>query len=313
MPDCDTKIDLVDMIQQAVSMIPEGQVSTYGDIAKALGDVRAARAVGGVLSNLDDSVKIPTHRVVYSTGEVGQRNNLEFRNILRSEGVPFSDKRVRLNAARFVNFDIEPILIRLREEQKNIAGRVILDDDPGDPDNIAGLDVSYQEDDAFAAICIMDRRTGNFIEEKTHRCDVKFPYIPTYLTYRELPALAPLLEDIPDTIYMMDGHGVLHPRGAGIACQIGVMMGIPIIGAAKALLVGEVDNMEAEQSAIRMNGSIMGCMLRQGRKAAFVSPGNRTSLSRAVKLCSETLNKGIPAPLKRAHDLANKVRREAYS
>lgn len=313
MSGCDTEIDLVSIIQRAASMIPKGMVSTYGDIARALGDRRAARAVGDVLSRSDLPSEVPSHRVVYSTGEVGRKGSPEIRRMLESEGVPFRDGRARLEAARFSDFGIEPVLLRLKEEQESIAERVSLNDEPGEPDRIAGLDVSYQGDDAFAALCIMDRHSGRFVEERTHRCDARFPYVPTYLTYRELPALAPLVKDVPGTVYLVDGHGILHPRRAGVASHIGVALNVPTAGAAKALLAGTVDDPDAERSAIRLDGEVAGCMLRHGRKAAFVSPGHRTSLRRAVKLCSETLQKGVPVPLRRAHELANQARREAYA
>ena len=291
MSGCDTEIDLIGLIRRAASMIPRGKVSTYGDIAGALGDRRAARAVGEVLSR-DQPPEVPTHRVVYSTGEVSGRAGPEARIALESEGVPFHQGRVQLDAARFDDFGMEPVLLRLREEQESIAGRVSLNDDPREPDRIAGLDVSYQGDDAFAALCIMDRRSGRIVEERTSRCNVLFPYIPTYLTYRELPVLAPLVKDVPGTVYLMDGHGVLHPRRAGVACHIGVALNVPTVGAAKTLLAGKVDDPEAERSPIRLDGAVEGCMLRQGRKAAFVSPGHRVSLRRAVELCSETLQRG---------------------
>ncbi|KQM11802.1 hypothetical protein AOA80_06215 [Methanomassiliicoccales archaeon RumEn M1] len=312
MSGCATEIDLVGLIRQAASAIPEGMVATYGDIAKALGDSRAARAVGEVLSRRDLPPEVPTHRVVYSTGEVGRRDASETRRMLESEGVPFRNGRVMLEAARFSDFGIEPVLHRLRDEQESIADRVSLNDEPGEPDRIAGLDVSYQGDDAFAALCIMDRRSGRFVEERTSRCEARFPYIPTYLTYRELPALAPLVKDVPGTVYLMDGHGILHPRRAGVASHIGVALDVPTVGAAKTLLTGTVDSPEAERSRIRLEGEVAGCMLRQGRKAAYVSPGHRTTLRRAVRLCFESLQKGIPAPLRRAHELANQARKEAY-
>ena len=308
-------IDLIGLIYEAASMIPSGMVSTYGDIAAALGDKKASRAVGDVLSRGERPPEVPTHRVVYSTGEIGRGPAAELRaKRLDEEGIQLRNGRVQgFAAARFADFDIEPVLVRLRKEQDDIAERAVLRDDPEEPCRIAGLDVSYQGDDAFAAVSIMDRRTGEIVEERTSRCKVRFPYIPTYLTYRELPPLRSLVRDTPGTVYLVDGHGVLPPRRAGIASHIGVALDVPTVGAAKSLLVGQVDDVEAERSPIRLGGEVAGCMLRHGRKAAFVSPGHRTSLRRAVALCSEALQRGIPAPLRRAHELANEVRREAYS
>lgn len=316
MSGCSTEIDLVDLIYRAVSEIPEGMVSTYGDIARALGDIKAARAVGDVLSRSDRPAEVPSHRVVYSTGEISHTDGTEpqlRKEMLESEGVPILNGKVQLEAVRFSDFNIDAVLVRLRKEQSSIADRVILEDEPEEPHLIAGLDVSYQGDDAFAALCVMDRHTGDIVEERTSHCSVRFPYVPTYLTYRELPALRPLVKSVPGMAYLMDGHGVLHPRRAGIACYIGVALDVPMVGAAKSILTGTVDDMDAERSPIRLDGHIAGCMLRQGRRATFVSPGHRISLRRAVRLCSEMLQRGIPAPLRRAHQLANQARKEAFA
>lgn len=314
--DPDPGIDLISLIREASSRIPAGMVSTYGDIAMALGDKRASRAVGDVLFRREQPPMVPFHRVVYSTGEIGHGDMEAERRaaLLEMEGLRVRNGRVQdLDAVRFVDFGIEPVLVHLRAEQDGIASRAVLRDDPEEPTHIAGLDVSYQGDDAFAAVSVMDRDSGEIVEERTSRCTVRFPYIPTYLTYRELPPLRSLVRDVPGTVYLVDGHGSLHPRRAGVASHIGVAMDVPTVGAAKSLLTGTVDNADAERSPIRLGGEVAGCMLRQGRKASFVSPGNRVSLQRAVALCSETLQRGIPAPLRRAHELANEKRREAYA
>lgn len=51
--------------------IPEGKVTTYGDIAKALGSPRASRAIGRILNMNPNPIVVPCHRVVMSTGQIG--------------------------------------------------------------------------------------------------------------------------------------------------------------------------------------------------------------------------------------------------
>jgi len=300
--------DLAELVYQAAGQIPCGKVATFGDIAAALGDRAAAQAVSGLLARAPPTV--PRHRVVYATGEVGRGVPTA---LLESEGVPIRGAVVEdLEPRRFRDFLIEPVLRRMREEQEAVAARVIANDDFDGADRIAGLDVSYQGEEAFAALVVVDA-TGKVVMERTVRCRVAFPYIPTFLAYREIPPLRPLVEDRRRTIYLVDGQGLLHPRGAGIACHIGVALDVPTVGAAKSLLVGTVKDEGAERSPVLVDGEVRGWALRQGRKATYVSVGHRVSLATAVELCARILDRGIPAPLRRAHELANQARREAMA
>jgi methylated-DNA-[protein]-cysteine S-methyltransferase len=51
--------------------IPYGSVSTYGDIARAIGSPRAARATGNALGANPMPIVVPCHRVVASGGKIG--------------------------------------------------------------------------------------------------------------------------------------------------------------------------------------------------------------------------------------------------
>jgi methylated-DNA-[protein]-cysteine S-methyltransferase len=79
-----------------LSKIPPGKVSTYGDIAKALGHPKAARAIGRIVANNPNPILVPCHRVVKSNGEIGgfvygeQRK----RQILEKEGIKFQNRIV---------------------------------------------------------------------------------------------------------------------------------------------------------------------------------------------------------------------------
>ena len=53
---------------ELVSQIPEGKVSTYGDIAR-MADCRSARAVGFALNKLPEGSDLPWQRVINSQGE----------------------------------------------------------------------------------------------------------------------------------------------------------------------------------------------------------------------------------------------------
>lgn len=79
-----------------LSKIPSGKVSTYGDIAKALGYPKAARAIGRIIANNPNPISIPCHRVVKSNGEIGgfAYGEQMKREILEKEGIKFQDRIV---------------------------------------------------------------------------------------------------------------------------------------------------------------------------------------------------------------------------
>lgn len=79
-------------VWQIIAAIPEGTVTTYGDVASLAGSPRAARQVGGVLHRLPEGSTLPWHRVVNRHGVISltgphlQRQ----RQALLAEGVQVS-------------------------------------------------------------------------------------------------------------------------------------------------------------------------------------------------------------------------------
>jgi deoxyribonuclease V len=308
------QLDLVSRVYEAVDQIPVGMVSTYGDIASALGDKIAAKAVWEVLNRYPAPPGLPKHRVVHADGRLGAEGEEGevIEGLLTSEGVEVTDGTVgHMRSRRFAEFHVDPVLRSLRAEQDAVRERVIEHDDFGDLQHVAGLDVSYSGRRAFAAVAIYDARTGDEVDKRTSSCDVRFPYIPTYLSYRELPVLRPLVTERTGTIYLVDGHGALHPRGAGIASHLGVALDVPTVGAAKSALVGEVGKAVNGRAPVLLDGRVRGYRLGLGPRSTFVSVGHRVSLATAVEVCERFLVKGIPSPLRRAHDLAGLTRRSS--
>ena len=71
--------------------IPPGKVSTYGDLAKALGHPSASRIIGRILGNNPNPIKVPCRRLVKSDGKLGgYRYGTEMKkDLLEKEGVFF--------------------------------------------------------------------------------------------------------------------------------------------------------------------------------------------------------------------------------
>eukprot|EP00977_Amphora_coffeiformis_P007722 scaffold1690_cov182-Amphora_coffeaeformis.AAC.79 len=110
-----------------------------------------------------------------------------------------------------------------------------------------GVDVSFPKQDetdpsSVAVYVIIDTRTMEVVYEDYEYFRLTVPYIPTFLAFREIDPLQRLIERqleqqprLRPRAILVDGNGVLHPRGAGIACFVGVNTGIPTIGIGKTL------------------------------------------------------------------------------
>jgi len=72
--------------------IPEGKVTTYGDIAKALGHPRASRQVGRILNKNPSPILVPCHRVIMSDGSIGGYafGKARKKELLKKEGLGFN-------------------------------------------------------------------------------------------------------------------------------------------------------------------------------------------------------------------------------
>jgi methylated-DNA-[protein]-cysteine S-methyltransferase len=83
------KSDVYDLLLK----IPPGRVSTYGDLARALGNPSAPRAIGRILGENPNPIKVPCHRVVMSNGRVGgyAYGTAKKRQLLENEGVSFTN------------------------------------------------------------------------------------------------------------------------------------------------------------------------------------------------------------------------------
>lgn len=148
----------------------------------------------------------------------------------------------------------------------------------------------------------------------------EFPYVPGFLGFREVPVLLDALRKLPEMpgLVVLDGHGMAHPRGFGIACHLGVLLDLPAIGVAKSILVGQVEGPlgpEAGSTApLVWQGRTIGVALRTRPRAnpVFVSVGHRVSLDTAVRLVAAMVRGyRLPEPTRLAHEASNGQRRAA--
>jgi methylated-DNA-[protein]-cysteine S-methyltransferase len=80
-----------DKVYDMLLEIPAGKVTTYGDIAKAIGKPNSSRLIGQILHNNPTPVVVPCHRVVRSDGKIGgyAYGGRKKRKLLEEEGLKF--------------------------------------------------------------------------------------------------------------------------------------------------------------------------------------------------------------------------------
>ena len=187
------------------------------------------------------------------------------------------------------------------------------------PEIIAGLDISHNRFSRtiYAGAVLMHLSDLEPFAYALAVDETRFPYIPGYLAFREVPALVKalqLLPQMPDLLFV-DGHGIAHPRRMGIAAHIGSLLSCPSIGCAKKLLFGIYDLPPDEAlSATRLmdKEEQLGFALRTKYKVkpVFISPGNMLSMQQALSIARSCVRKHrIPEPTRRAHEFVNLFRR----
>jgi deoxyribonuclease V len=193
--------------------------------------------------------------------------------------------------------------------------------DPAAVRTVVGTDISYLRESklALGAVVLMGYPGLEVLEVRTSALRVDFPYVPGLLSFRELPALLPALEALarPPDLILVDGQGLAHPRGFGLASHLGVLTGVPTIGCAKSRLVGEAAEPGPEVGdwePLLYQGRTVGAVLRtrKGVKPLYISVGHLVDLPTALRMVLDCL-RGIrlPEPQRRAHLAAESMKREA--
>lgn len=311
--------NLKQIILELLREIPYGMVSSYKDIALAIGDPAAARAVGTVMANNEKPDLYPCWRVVHSDGRVGKYSGDRGKEgkieKMVAEGIPVKNGKIEnFPQFRFRDFYLDPPLSQLRYNQKNISERVVVEVIDS-PEIVAGVDISYGKAGVVASYVEMNRKGEHVVREETFtQSEVKFPYIPGYLAFRELPALVELLESVREKdslaeVIFVDGNGLLHPRKAGLASHLGVELNHTTIGVAKSLLRGDVNDAglaSGEVRKVEVEGEVLGLAIKTYGRAnpIYVSVGNKIGLEQAGKLALKYSKYKLPEPIRQAHKLA---------
>ncbi len=225
-----------------------------------------------------------------------------------------------MNIHQFHSWNVTPAeAIRIQE---HIRERVIRRGSVPHPDLVAGADAAFdiERNRLYAVVVVLRFPDLEPVETVVRASHLSFPYLPGLLSFRETPglleALAALRHD-PSVIFV-DGHGVSHPRAAGIACHLGLLLDRPVIGCAKSVLIGtykEPGRRRGSSSLLYDDaGHVIGAAVRtrDDVRPMFVSVGHKIGLSQAIQM-TLACGKGyrIPEPTRQADLAAERAKRTA--
>jgi deoxyribonuclease V len=199
--------------------------------------------------------------------------------------------------------------------QAELRSQLILSWNKRAIETIGGVDVDLEEDVARAAIVVLRLADLKPIEGVTADAPLVFPYIPGLLAFREGPAVLAAWEKVqhrPDVV-MFDGQGIAHPRGIGIASQLGLWIERPTIGVAKSRLYGRHDpvgprrgdrvELRDEHDPTCLIGAVL--CTREGANPLYISPGHLIDVPHAVELVLRCVTHyRLPEPTRWAHKFA---------
>ena len=213
-----------------------------------------------------------------------------------------------------LGFSIE----KARRAQRLLSRRVIREDRfPKPIKYIGGVDVAYTEDFSIGAAVVLKMDGLEVAERRISILRSRFPYIPTLLSFREVPPAVTAIRKLtikPD-ILMVDGHGMAHPYRLGFASHLGLVLNSPTIGVAKRILCGEVKSSPNGWNFIVHEGEVIGVAIKTAPKSKpiYVSVGHMISLDTAVSIVLKTVRGfRLPEPIRIAHITANEAKRRLY-
>ncbi|OMO61924.1 hypothetical protein CCACVL1_23144 [Corchorus capsularis] len=191
---------------------------------------------------------------------------------------------------------------------------------------VGGVDVSFSKNEpslACGSLVVLDLHHAlDIVYQDYVVVTIDVPYVTGFLAFREAPILVNLLEKMKSNaspfypqVLMVDGNGLLHPRGFGLASHLGVLANLPTIGIGKKLhhvdgltrsgvkkLLEGGENGAKDVITLRGNsGFIWGAAIRstQGSlRPLFVSTGHRVSLDTAIKIVNMTCRFRVPEPIR---------------
>ena len=198
---------------------------------------------------------------------------------------------------------------------------------------IAGMDISaikHNPNIAVSALVICDRNL-KIVYEDYKLVKMDEPYIPGFLAFREVKHLVNLINDlktnhpeyIPQVI-LVDGNGILHTKGFGLASHLGVLIDLPTIGCSKNVFnVDGINKIKVKEIANKFlnkggdyypligdSGEQWGWAYRsndESKNPMIISLGHKISNETALKIVKISTIHRIPQPIRYSDKISRRL------
>ena len=157
---------------------------------------------------------------------------------------------------------------------------------------MAGIDISPPDDDSWVlgAVVVLKWPGLQLAEVQISQAKPLIPYIPGYLSFREIPAAFDALEKLQLTldVILVDGQRDAHPHRFALICYLGLVTEVPTIGCAKSRLLGRYETLDAGQGASSLlidNGDAAGKVVRTRTDVLPVYVSVMHKVSIVLKCC----------------------------
>lgn len=211
-----------------------------------------------------------------------------------------------------------------RRLQEELAHEVFLCPYTGPLRYFCGVDCAFLDNPprVIAGAVLWDAHSSEIRCRSIAILPCPIPYVPGYLSFREIPAILEALEGIDHRVDMVivDGQGIAHPRRFGLAAHLGVLLDYPTVGVGKSRLTG----------VFRLPNDIRGCFTplwsphdaaligtvirtRPGVKPVFASPGHKIDFIDATHIVMAcTRGYRLPEPQRWADQLVRSAKRGGF-
>ncbi|MDJ1175602.1 deoxyribonuclease V [Roseofilum capinflatum] len=175
--------------------------------------------------------------------------------------------------------------------QEQGRDRVMTSDQLSTVNWVAGVDLGFEDGGKTtrAAVAVLSFPDLTLIETAIALCPTIFPYIPGFLSFREVPPILKALRQLTTTpdLILCDGQGFAHPRRFGLACHLGTLLDCPTIGVAKSRFIGthnEPAPTRGSWEPLKDGEETIGAVLRTRTKVKplYVSIGHKIGLETAI-------------------------------
>ena len=229
------------------------------------------------------------------------------------------------------------ILEKWRKEQDELKSKLItkdifkfnLENGPNEKDSIelkyiAGVDISASKhvpNVAVSALVVCDKEL-KIVYEDYKVVKMTEPYVPGFLAFREVNHLVDLVNDLKKNapeflpqVILVDGNGLLHVKGFGLACHLGVLVDIPTIGCSKNVFnVDGISKKKVKELAkknlikggdsvelIGDSGTLWGYAFKSNDEVVnpmIISCGHKISNETALKIVKKSIVHRVPQPIR---------------